>query len=301
MITQQPTERHPPRLGPTLEPRDECDRCRCCLMNADTSVYEFRVKGHLDDHWAPRLGDLTLTRNADGTTTLTGPVIDQAHLHGLLTSLRDIGAPLLSLQSRHPAAGSPDPTTRSMPEPVLTSPFRTERLTLRPARREDADATWQYRRLPSVGEWLIEIPSDRSAYQATFADPERLANTVVVELDGQLIGDFMLRVEDAWAQAEVADQARHTQAELGWVLDPKFTGHGYATEAVQGLLRVCFKDLGVRRVFANCFLANEASWRVMERVGMRRETHAVAESLHRTGRWLDSVAYAIRADEWPEG
>ena len=53
----------------------------------------------------------------------------------------------------------------------------------------------------------------------------------------------------------------------------------------------------MRRVVANCFLDNVASWRLMERVGMRRELHAVAESLHRDGRWLDTVGYAILADE----
>ena len=117
-------------------------------------------------------------------------------------------------------------------------------------------------------------------------------------LGTQIIGDLMLKREDAWAQTEVADLARGTQAELGWVLDPAYTGRGYATEAVRELLRYCFADLGVRRVVANCFLDNEASWRLMERVGMRRETHAVRESLHRSGQWLDSLAYAVLAEEW---
>ena len=109
----------------------------------------------------------------------------------------------------------------------------------------------------------------------------------------------MLRREDAWAQPEVADRARGAQAELGWVLDPAHTGHGYATEAVRELLRHAVEDLGVHRVTANCFLDNDASWRLMERVGLRRETHAVRESLHRSGRWLDVVGYALLADEWP--
>ena len=64
------------------------------------------------------------------------------------------------------------------------------------------------------------------------------------------------------------------------------------------LLRHCFQDLGVRRVTANCFLDNDTSWRLMERVGMRRELHAVRDSLHRSGRWLDTVGYAILAEEW---
>lgn len=176
-------------------------------------------------------------------------------------------------------------------------PVRTPRLALRAARPEDADATWRYRSLPSVAQWLTELPTDIAAYRATFADPARLATTVIVERDGRLIGDFMLRVEDAWAQAEVADRARDTQAELGWVLDPAFTGQGYASEAVRALVHLCFGVLGVRRVVANCFVDNVASWQLMERVGMRRELHAVAESLHRDGRWLDTVGYAILAGE----
>lgn len=64
------------------------------------------------------------------------------------------------------------------------------------------------------------------------------------------------------------------------------------------LLRHCFQDLGVRRITANCFLDNDTSWRLMERVGMRRELLALRASLHRSGRWLDTVGYAILAQEW---
>jgi RimJ/RimL family protein N-acetyltransferase len=251
-------------------------------------VYQLRVRGHLDDRLASWLGDLTIARNDDGTSTITAAATDQSRLHGIVAGLRDLGAPLLSVR------------TVETPTPSLTRVVRTERLSLRPGSAQDADATWEYRRLPDVGEWLTEIPRDLAVYRATFGDPFRLANTVLVELEGQVIGDFMLRVEDGWAQAEVLDGGRYTQAELGWVLDPRFTGHGYATEAVRALLRVCFEGLRVRRVVANCFLGNRASWRLMERVGMRRETHAVAESLHRSGRWLDTLGYALLADEWRE-
>lgn len=108
----------------------------------------------------------------------------------------------------------------------------------------------------------------------------------------------MLLVEDAWAQKEVVELARGTQAELGWVLDPEFVGHGYATEAVRELLRICFDELGLRRVTAICFSDNEASRRLMERLGMRRGLHAVADALHRSGEWLDTFGYALLAEEW---
>ena len=181
---------------------------------------------------------------------------------------------------------------------MLRHPLCTERLTLRPGTEDDADATWKYRRLATVGEWLTEVPTDLETYRSSFAEPERLATTVIVELDRHVIGDFMLRVEDAWAQAEVTDDAHGAVAALGWVLDPAHTGNGYATEAVRALLDYCFASLGLRRVVANCFLANDTSWRLMERVGMRREGHAIAESLHRSGQWLDTVTYAVLADEW---
>ena len=62
-------------------------------------TYEFRIEGHLDDHWSAWLGELIITRHHDGTSTLTGPVADQAQLHGVLARLRDIGATLLSLNA----------------------------------------------------------------------------------------------------------------------------------------------------------------------------------------------------------
>jgi RimJ/RimL family protein N-acetyltransferase len=265
-------------------------------MNTTPTTYAIRVDGHLDDHWSAWLGELDMTRNDDRTTTVTVSVADQAQLHGILAGLRDIGAVLTELRTTS-AAGQPCPS-------VLDHPLHTERLALRPATPEDADPTWEYRQLESVNEWLTGCPADLGCYRELFSEPGRLANTVVVTLghepDAPVIGDFMLRREDAWAQLDVADHARSKQAELGWVLNPAYTGHGYATEAVRELLRYCFQELGVHRVTANCFLDNDTSLRLMERVGMRRELHAVRESLHRSGRWLDTVGYAILDDEWSQ-
>ena len=180
----------------------------------------------------------------------------------------------------------------------ITWPVRTERLSLRPAVVADVDATWRIRRIDSVVQWLTAAPKDREEYRARFENPGRLAKTLVVELDGEVIGDLMLAIEDAWAQAEVADRARGVQAELGWCIDPAYGGRGYATEAVRTLVRLCFEDLGLRRVTANCFADNVSSWRLMERLGMRRELHTRRESLHRSGEWLDGLGYALLADEW---
>ena len=59
--------------------------------------YEIRLTGHLDARWAARFDGLTLSQESDGTTILTGPVVDQAALHGLLRKVRDLGLPLISV------------------------------------------------------------------------------------------------------------------------------------------------------------------------------------------------------------
>lgn len=177
-------------------------------------------------------------------------------------------------------------------------PVRTERLTIRPATPGDVDATYAFRRLPELVEWVTHDVQSREEYAAMFLAPDRISTTLVMEHDGVVVGDLMIRVEDAWAQAEVADQGKGTQAELGWTLDPAHGGRGLATEAVAELIRICFEDLRLRRVTALCFADNEPSWRLMERLGMRRESYNVAESLHRTRGWLDGLGYALLADEW---
>jgi hypothetical protein len=65
-------------------------------MTGQAATYAIEVQGHLDDHWSEWLGNLSLTRNDDGTTTLLGPLADQAELHGVLAKLRDLGVPLIS-------------------------------------------------------------------------------------------------------------------------------------------------------------------------------------------------------------
>jgi RimJ/RimL family protein N-acetyltransferase len=185
--------------------------------------------------------------------------------------------------------------------PDLTAvdwPVRTERLLLRPARSADVEATWQYRQLPEVNRWLTAAPTTLEDFRAYFDQPDRLAKTLMIERDGQVIGDLMVAIDDPYAQAEVRETAAGTQAELGWCVAPAHAGRGYAKEAVGEMFRLCFEDLGLRRVVAGCFVGNEPSWRLMERLGMRRESLAVRDSLHRSGEWLDGYTYALLREEW---
>lgn len=182
-------------------------------------------------------------------------------------------------------------------------PVRTERLQVRPMTAADIDVMWEWRRLPDVNRWLGLAPDTIEAFRERYLDPDRLAAMHLIELvaadsAATAIGDVMIRIGDGWAQLEVADQAKGVEAELGWVLDPAHTGQGYATEAIRAVIDTCFGPLGLRRVHAGCFADNEPSWRLMERLGMRREEFSRKTALHRSGEWLDGLNYGILAEEW---
>ena len=72
---------------------DELDRITAPNQPA---VYQIRIKGHLGPHWRDWFGDVAITLEDNGETLLTGPVMDQAALHGLLRKVRDLGMPLIS-------------------------------------------------------------------------------------------------------------------------------------------------------------------------------------------------------------
>lgn len=69
----------------------------------EPELYQIRLKGHLDDRWAAWFEGLILTREGNDETLLTGPVVDQAALHGVLRKVRDVGLPLLSVSRVRPS------------------------------------------------------------------------------------------------------------------------------------------------------------------------------------------------------
>ncbi|MGO2312926.1 MAG: GNAT family N-acetyltransferase [Brachybacterium tyrofermentans] len=177
----------------------------------------------------------------------------------------------------------------------LDWPVRTDRLELRPARSEDADAVWPWYRLPEVQEWTTTLSTSLEDHQQWW--DRSIESSVVGILDGRIVAAGKVQRQDPWSQADMTRQARGQQAELGWVLDPGVQGRGLGTEFAAALLDLAVDGLGVRRVEASSLPENHASRRVMEKIGLRCEGVFVEESLHRSGRWLDGMAFAILARE----
>ena len=96
-----------------------------------------------------------------------------------------------------------------------------------------------------------------------------------------------------------AVRREHEQAEIGWALGVQYRGRGLATEAAEALVAYGFDVLRLHRISACTGKHNTRSWRLMERIGMRREAH-LRESHQVDGEWDDEFIYAILADEWKQ-
>jgi RimJ/RimL family protein N-acetyltransferase len=177
-------------------------------------------------------------------------------------------------------------------------PIRTERLLLRPLTAGDVDALLAYRSRADVCRYVPFEPMDRSVIEerlagqwaSTALTEEGQALTLGVELarTGELVGDAIL----FWHSLE------HLGGEIGYVLNPDFSGHGYATEAAHAMLRLGFDDLGLHRIIARLDERNDASAKVARRLGMRQEARLVHNELFK-GEWSTELDFAMLADEWP--
>ena len=170
--------------------------------------------------------------------------------------------------------------------------IETKRLLLRPFQNGDADDLFAYL---SKEEVVRFEPYGTLTYEQAVAQAELRANDpdfIAVQLKtGGVIGNlYFSKAEfDSW--------------ELGYVFNNTYWKNGYATEAAHALLKHAFEELNVRRVIAKCNPQNENSWRLLERLGLRREGHllqSVYFFVDPEGNpiWHDTYEYAILKQEW---
>jgi len=176
-------------------------------------------------------------------------------------------------------------------------PIETGRLRLRPFTRGDVDAVFAYRRREDVAHYLFDGPMSHET--ATEVVGLR-AGQFTLQAEGDKI---FLAVELCESRAMIGEvlliwrDAANLQGEIGYIFNPDFHGHGYATEAARALLQLGFGGFGLHRIYARCAAANSASWAVMERLGMRREAH-FREHVFVKGAWDEELYYAILDREW---
>ncbi|WP_245895101.1 GNAT family N-acetyltransferase [Devosia submarina] len=178
-----------------------------------------------------------------------------------------------------------------------TYPLQTERLTLRPFTRGDVDGVFAYRQLEEVARFLFDHPLSRE--ECALAVQQRITQTGLAEADDKIIlaveltgtGALIGEVSLIWRSVEAR------QGELGWIFHPQYQKQGFATEAANFMLDLAFGPGDMHRVCARCDVRNERSWRLMERLGMRREAHFREHAIFK-GSWDEEFIYAILWQEW---
>ncbi|GAA1791901.1 GNAT family N-acetyltransferase [Agromyces lapidis] len=183
----------------------------------------------------------------------------------------------------------------------VTWPRPAGPLELRLPTRELLGEVLVWRNRPEVTRWLLRTVVDPEAFAKTWLDgiDDPLDHSAIAVLGDEVVGTGSLWLTDAMGQTH-GDPANYMRAEagLGYGVDPAYAGRGYATDIARALLDLAFGELGVHRVTAGCYADNIGSWRVMEKLGMRREQHGVRDSWHAELGWIDGYTYAILADEW---
>ena len=175
-------------------------------------------------------------------------------------------------------------------------PLETVRLLLREMRAEDETDVHEYASDPEVARLMIwgsntqeatrEFLTRALVAQAQWPRPN-VGLAIELKSERRLIGSIELRI---------SDEANRT-GDFGYVLNRKYWGHGYMTESARAVLNVAFNELKLHRVWGTCHAQNRASYRVMEKLGMRREGLFLKNAMEK-GEWRDTYLYAVLEEEW---
>jgi RimJ/RimL family protein N-acetyltransferase len=115
-----------------------------------------------------------------------------------------------------------------------------------------------------------------------------LAYAVILKKSNQMIGHIVFH--------EVFNSYTY---EIGWVFHPDYYGKGYATEAASRVMEYGFQMLKLHRIVSSCHIDSIKSWKLMHRLGMRREGH-FKKVILREDKWVDEYFYAILKEEFLE-
>lgn len=168
--------------------------------------------------------------------------------------------------------------------------LQTARLTIRPLTLADAPAVYAYTSNPQVMTYIPEgvfTPEQARSFAERNGGDDAEATAVVLTAEQRLIGHIIFH---PWFAPRTY--------EVGWIFHPEYYGQGYASEAARALCDYGFAELDLHRIIATCQPENPASYRVMEKIGMRREGHFRQCIFRGRDIWWDELFYAVLRSEW---
>lgn len=175
--------------------------------------------------------------------------------------------------------------------------FNTDRLLIRPVSKHDSESIFFYRSDFETNRYLSLIPNsidDVTEFIGKTSSEIDMPGTwfqfVVIEKGSDnLIGDIGVHFLD--------NETKNKQVEIGYTLDKRYRGYGYATESLFRVIDFLITDLNKHRIIASVDPTNLKSIRLLERLGFRKEAHFV-ESLFFHEKWVDDMIYAMLAKDW---
>lgn len=173
--------------------------------------------------------------------------------------------------------------------------LQTQRLLLRPIQLDDKQTLFDYRKDEETNKyqgWIPKTIGDVEEFigklEPQLNIPKSWFQMAIIEKENQVfIGDLGIHFLEESSQ----------QVELGYTLNKKFQGKGYATEAINTVINYLFSELNKHRITTSVDPENSPSFKLLERLGFIKEAH-FRESLFINDEWVDDIIYALLAKEW---
>lgn len=173
--------------------------------------------------------------------------------------------------------------------------LHTERLLLRRYKSSDIKAIVRLIGAREVAATTLRIP-----HPYTEKDARELLKQLAKDKTQSRFGIFLRESGELCGGVGLNLDLQHDRAELGYWIGVPYWGKGIATEAAREVVRYGFENLGLHRIFANCYVGNTASQRVLERLGMRNEGR-FRQHVKKWGEYKDLENYGFTVDDWRAG
>jgi RimJ/RimL family protein N-acetyltransferase len=173
----------------------------------------------------------------------------------------------------------------------------TKRLILRPLVLADADDLYEYQ---SVAEVVTYIPWPQRTHDQVVEALAKASASSKLDFEGDyaLLGIVLPGDDKVIGQISLMYKSKENQtAEFGYVINPKYSGQGYATEATEAAIDYLFSTGKFRRIYAHLDVRNSASEKLVKRLGLRKEAEFKEEEFFK-GEWTDTMIYATLKNEW---